>query len=149
MPPKERTTAEKGKTKPVEYNVDDENAAAAASGDEGIQSTPFTYEAYLSEHGHSTFPEVSAHYMKQKKELKQTTITAQLKRKAVSEPSRERAPVATYTINAPVRGDKQVLYPRRKTNPSTTMVQGRKRQLSHRNNYNKYLTMPKRRILDL
>jgi len=146
MPPKGRTTAEKGK-KLVEYDVDDESAAAASGGD-GVRSTHFTDKVYLSEHGHSTFPEVSAHYLKKNKELKQTTIPAQLKRKAVSEP--ERAPVAAAAyIHGPVRGDKHVLYPRRKTHPSTTMVQGRKRQLSHRNNYNKYLTAPKRCILDL
>jgi len=81
------------------------------------------------------------------KKLKQTTITPQLKSKAVTEPERAAVPAAAY-IHGPVRGGKQ-LYPRRKTNPSTTMVQGRKRQLSHRNNYNKYLSMPKRRILDL
>jgi len=86
--------------------------------------------------------------------LTQTTLAGFLKQKGISAPTHApvsaatEVPAATY-IHGPVRGDKHVLYPRRKNNPSTTMVQGRKRQLSHRNNYNKYLSAPKRWILDL
>jgi len=71
MPPKGHTAAEKDK-KLVEYDVDDDDESAVASGDAGVKSTPFTDEAYLSEHGHSTFPKVSAHYLKEQGEKTET-----------------------------------------------------------------------------
>jgi len=57
MPPKGRTAAEKDKTtKPPLVEYDD---------GEGVASPEFTDETYLDEKGHSTYPEVSAHYLKQ------------------------------------------------------------------------------------
>jgi len=95
-PSKPHTAAEKDKTtKPPLVEYDD---------DEGAASPEITDEMYLSEHGHSTFPEFVAHYLKQhgKKELKQTTI--QLKKKAVREPKRAPVPAAAAYIQGPVRG---------------------------------------------